>query len=106
MQCPLCGYTQPGPSPSCPACGREFITAVVAAPARNPRVRVSFIRIVVYAALAYGMVHYYGSWYGQYLDAEIERLESALLCRIIEHHKFMQEAMKQVDAAQDNRREF
>jgi hypothetical protein len=55
------------------------------------------LRLVIYAALLFGVARYFAGQYSLYLDAEQGRLESALLSQAIEHRKAVQEAMGETD---------
>ena len=99
MQCAICGFAQPGPAASCPACGRAFVTAPSGARVAPPAAgRGGTARIIVCAAVVFGAGRVFGFLYASYLVAEQERVEAILLGQILEHKKLAQEAAQELEA--------
>lgn len=99
MQCPKCGFARAGETASCPSCGSVFRQpGPVPASRPEPRSQLLF-RIVVYALIFFGLAHFFGYLYSQYLDAEAGRLEAGLLGQVIRHKKMVQEAAQEAAAA-------
>ena len=63
----------------------------------EPRSRLLF-RIGVYAVIIFGLAHFFGYLYSQYLDAEAERLQSSLLGQVLHHKKMVQKAAQEAAA--------
>lgn len=99
MQCGICGFAQPGESNSCPSCGRAVARASASpAPAAQPLIGRGTARLVIYAAIFFGMVRLMAPLYSSYLDAEQERLESMLLRQNMEHRAALRAATDELDA--------
>lgn len=89
----------PGRADSCPSCGHPFLEGPAAAPVRAARVSPGLIRTVVYAVIIFGAARYFARLYAAYLDAEQERVESALLGQALERKKEMRLAEQEIDEA-------
>lgn len=97
MQCGSCGFARPGSETVCPSCGRAFLKAPAPAPLKAPRAGSGLVRVAVYGALGLALWHSLAPLCSAYVDAEQERVESALLSQNLERKKAMRAAEQGLD---------